>query len=246
MATRPPRSTGLSVLEREVFNVTQAAKLLGVPPPTARSWLDGAKRKGVTYPPVVRASRTRVSIVTWGEYVELEFLAQFRTAQSLQSLRPIIEALRDYYQTPYPLATVMPYLEDGRDVVLNLQRDNDTPEDLRIVVEENRLTKTDVDQFEEVPTKELTAGPRRFVTRAQFDPAGRREVTQLHPRGKQSPIVMDPLVRSGRPAVRGVAVEVLGRLHDAGDDVDYLADAYLMDPDQVQAAIEFARNPSAA
>jgi len=54
-----------------------------------------------------------------------------------------------------------------------------------------------------------------------------------------SPVVIDPLVRFGRPAVLGVATERIWELFDAGESVERIAEGYEMAEDLVQAAIAF-------
>lgn len=61
----------VSILERPVYNVGEAASLLGLRTDRARAWLDGYERAGTSYPPVIRAERSGDEIVTWGEFVEL-------------------------------------------------------------------------------------------------------------------------------------------------------------------------------
>ena len=50
--------------------------------------------------------------------------------------------------------------------------------------------------------------------------------SQIRPLGKVSPVVIDPLVRFGRPAVSGVATERLWELFDAGESVEEIAAGY--------------------
>lgn len=49
-------------------------------------------------------------MVTWGEFVELGYLRQYRRKEvPFQRLRPVIEALRQEFGTPYPLAAAKPF-----------------------------------------------------------------------------------------------------------------------------------------
>ena len=68
----------VSILERPVYGVTEAAGLLGLRADRTRAWLDGYERRGVRYPPVVRSDATGDDIVTWGEFVELGYLREYR------------------------------------------------------------------------------------------------------------------------------------------------------------------------
>ena len=113
----------VSVLDRPVYGLSDAASLLGLNWSRARAWLDGYERKSVRYPPVVRPCSTGETVVSWGEFVELGYLREYRRkGVPLQRLRPVIEALREEFQTPYPLATAKPYVGD-RELVMKLQED---------------------------------------------------------------------------------------------------------------------------
>jgi uncharacterized protein (DUF433 family) len=61
----------------------------------------------------------------------------------------------------------------------------------------------------------------------------------LRPAGDASPVVIDPLVRFGRPTVSGVATDRLWELHDAGESLDEIADAYEIDIGIVRAAVAY-------
>src|SRR5690606_39664564 len=60
----------VAVLDREMFTIGEAARLLRMPPSTLRWWLEGGTRRGKLYPPVIRREPTGSTTVTWGEFVE--------------------------------------------------------------------------------------------------------------------------------------------------------------------------------
>ena len=216
----------VSVLDRPVYGLSDAASLLGLNWSRARAWLDGYERKSVRYPPVVRPCSTGETVVSWGEFVELGYLREYRRkGVPLQRLRPVIEALREEFQTPYPLATAKPYVGD-RELVMKLQEDNDLPQQIAIVVRSGQ-------------TVMLAREAERFFKKVAFDPSDDGDVCRLHPAGRTTPVVIDPLVRFGRPSVESVAVERLWELHDAGESVDEIAEAYEMGRHLVEAAVTY-------
>ena len=153
--TRPPAS----LLERPVYGIVEAAGLLGLRSDRTRAWLDGYARGGVTYPPVIRFERTGADLVTWGEFVELGYLREYRRkGVPLQRLRPVIDALRREFDTPYPLATSRPYVY-GKELILELQEHADLPAAIAIVVR----------SAQEVM---LSEEAKRFVSKVEFDHAG--------------------------------------------------------------------------
>lgn len=215
------------MLDRPVYGTVEAAGYLGLRPDRVRAWLDGYDRAGTVYPPVVRPTPTGSDIVTWGEFVELGYLREYRRkGVPLQKLRPVIEALRHEYATPYPLATARPFVM-GKELVLELQEQHELPAAIAIVVRSGQ-------------TVALTAEARRFFHKVEFDATGTDGVARrLRPAGPASPVVIDPLVRFGRPSVAGVATERLWELHDAGESVAEIADGYGLPAESVRAAVAY-------
>lgn len=216
----------VSILERPVYGVAEAAGLLGLRSDRARAWLDGYERRGVGYPPVIRIDSTGSDIVTWGEFVELGYLREYRRkGVPLQRLRPVIDALRREFDTAYPLATAKPYIY-GKELVRELQEKNDIPRSIAIVISTGQ-------------TIALADEATRFLKKVEFDPPGEGDVRRLRPAGAASPVVIDPLVRFGQPSVRGVATERLWELFDAGESLDEIAEGYDMSTELVRAAVAY-------
>lgn len=216
----------VSILERPVYGVVEAAGLLGLRPDRTRAWLDGYQRAGVRYPPVIRSEPTSDDVVTWGEFVELGYLREYRRkGVPLQRLRPVIDELRDEFDTPYPLATARPYVL-GKDLVLEVQERHDLPVPIAIVIRSGQQVL-------------LAEEANRFFKKVQFDPPERGDVRRIYPAGQASPVVIDPLVRFGRPSVEGVATDRLWELFDAGESVDEIAAGYDLPREHVRAAIAY-------
>ncbi len=215
-----------SILERPVYGVSEAAGLLGLRSDRARAWLDGYRRSGVEYPPVIREKHTGEDLVTWGEFVELGYLREYRReGVALQRLRPVIEELRREFHTPYPLATARPYVY-GKELVLEVQERHDLPTSIAIVVRSGQEIL-------------LADAAKHFFRKIEFDPANPDAVYRIYPAGPASPVVIDPLVRFGRPSVSGVATERLWELADAGETIDEIAEGYELLVDDVRAAVAY-------
>jgi hypothetical protein len=67
-----------------------------------------------------------------------------------------------------------------------------------------------------------------FFKKVEFELPEEGDVRRLRPGGLASPVVIDPLVRFGRPSVQGVATERLWELFDAGESIEQIADGYEM------------------
>ena len=219
-------NASVSILERAVYGTAEAARHLGLRPERARAWLDGYRRAGVQYPPVIRQATTGDDVVTWGEFVELGYLREYRSqGVPLQRLRPVIDELRRHLDTPYPLATAQPYVLD-RELVLDVQERNDLPSQIAVVIRSGQQVL-------------LTERASRFYRKAEFSTPGEGDVQRLRPAGPVSPVVIDPLVGFGRPTVDNVATERLWELFDAGEDVNEIADGYDLPVERVRSAITY-------
>ena len=146
-----------AILERPVYGVSEAAGLLGLRSDRAWAWLDGYARSGVDYPPVIRGQHTGQDLVTWGEFVELGYLREYRRKGiPLQRLRPVIDELRREFHTPYPLATARPYVY-GKELVLEVQERHDLPTPIAIVIRSGQEIL-------------LADAAKQFFKKVEFDP----------------------------------------------------------------------------
>ena len=217
----------VSILERPTYEIGSAADVLRISRYQLRAWLDGYERGGKQHPPVIRPESTGDDIVTWGEFVELGYLREYRKeGVPLQRLRPVISRLREELQTPYPLATAKPYVDGSRELVLELQDEHDLPDSMFMVIRSGQMLL-------------LAEEADRYYKKVVFEPPHDGDAYRIHPAGPDNPIVVDPLVRFGRPNVDGVEVERLWELRDAGESVEEIADSYDMRRDWVNAAIKF-------
>ena len=214
-----------SVLDRPVYGLGEASRLLGLRRDRVGAWLDGYERQGVRYPPVIRESMTGDEIVTWGEFVELGYLREYRRCGvPLQRLRPVIDELREVFGTPYPLATARPY-EFDKELVLRIQELTHLPSEIAMVIRSGQHLL-------------LKDRAHRFFRKVEFDPEAEGAV-RIFPAGPTSPVVIDPLVRFGRPNVAGVATDRLWELFDAGEPLNEIADGYDLGLDLISAAIAY-------
>lgn len=223
----------IHALERDIYGMSEAAHLLGLRTPTTlRRWIDGYGK----YPPVIRLQPTGSDLVTWGEFVEARYLTEYRRRHQipLQRLRPAIVALREHFDTPYPLAHAAAYLEVGnRELLLRLQEEHHLGRRLApLVVLRN--------------SQYVLAEPAQsFVEKADFG-GDSGAVVRLYPLDKRQPVVIDPELSFGAPSVRGIRTENLFELFTAGESLEAIAHAYDIEPSDVEAAVRFESAPRAA
>lgn len=193
------------------YSLSEAARFLRVHPSTLRWWLEGGKRGGKVYPPVLREESTGSSELTWYEFIEAGLLREYRRDLSLRRLRPLVSALREEFQVPNPLATIQPYVGPGRTLVRNLQNQLDIPEELWMVIGSGQLALT----------KESDA----FFKRVGFyAPTGAAEMYIVMP--AEEPVILDPRKSFGVPTVKGIRSETLSELALAGDPYDMIINIY--------------------
>ena len=222
----------VQALYRPLYAIGEAALLLRIPPQTLRRWLDGAQVGGRTYPPVIRQYRTGSDEVTWAEFVEAGFLREYRAKDvSLQSLRPLVDQLRDKFQVPYPLAHFKPRVDpSGKELVFELQQMVELADELVLVRRTGREGHWQLQWAEPVEA---------FLEKVDFDAQGVAE--RLWPEGKSSPIAIDPDLSFGIPQIHGIRTEIIAEAADAGEDAESIARSWNLDLEEVRAAIEWER-----
>lgn len=216
-----------NLLDRPVYGLAQVDRLLGLTSGTARRWIDGYKRGGHRYDPVVRPEPTGEELVTWGEFVETRLLSEYRDAGvPVLRLRPAIERLREKFHPKYPLAHAKPYLDvAGKELVLEVQESVGLERELQIVVVRN-------DQIV------LTKPAANFIRSAEFNPSD-QVVERLRPHADISEVLIDPLRQFGEPVVRSVRTEIIAEHIRAGESIDAIVDIYELPRPSVEAALRY-------
>ena len=212
----------------------EAARQLAIPATTLIRWLEGENRAGTSYPPVLREQPTGQPDMTWGEVVEARYLRAYRAKNvPMQRLRPFIAGMRQEFGVPYPLAHFRPFTS-GRRLLLEVQEQLHLPEALRMIYE--------------VSPGQLILDPRvvGFLERVDFSDSGEQEALRIRPAGKDSPVVIDPLISSGASTVRGIRTEILAEQANAGAPVDEIAEDFSLPLDMVKAALSYEWSADAA
>ena len=212
----------VAVLEREVYEAGEAARLLGLPVRTLRNWLNGYTGRGKSYSPVIRVEPTGSDILTWGEFIEAGYLNEYRRVHkvSLPEIRTFIDKWRADLGVPHPLAHKKPYAGPGPGLVEHGEQTDGEPVMWRH--RDGQLL--------------MTTWAERFVDKVEFGPTVAR---RYFPVGKDHPVIIDPQRSFGVPTVDGIRTEVVYEMFLAGDPVDEIAYGYDLDRNLVEAAIRF-------
>ena len=225
--------TSVDVLAREMFSEAEAARLLRVPQNTLNYWLEGGKRRGKIYKPVIRVEpRGARAAVTWAEFIEAGLLREYRRRHRvpMPELRAFIDVLRERYGVPYPLAHHRPFVAD-RQLLLEAQETSRLDPDYCLVATvRGQLVLTPPSQF--------------FIERVTWDgdiAAGWRPHDD-----PQSPVRIDPDRRFGRPSVSGISTAVLWEHAEAGEDAEELAETFELSLSDVRWALAYEMSLRAA
>lgn len=221
----------IDLLERPVYGLGQVDRVLGLRGGTARRWIDGYRRGGKSYPPVVREEPTGDEIVTWGEFVETRLLAEYRDAGvPMVRMRPAVDALRAELQTPYPLASARTWLDvHGRELVRRIQEEVQLDRPLALVV-----VRSGQHVLDWSPPAE---GFRKSV---EWTGAGvSAQPRLLRPAEDLLEVAIDPLRGFGEPVVRNVRTEALAELFRAGESPDAIAEMYELPRPTVDEALRY-------
>lgn len=213
-----------SLLNRAIYSYADVDRIVGLGAGTARRWLEGYRRSGTFYDPILRLEPTGSDAVTWGEMVEARLVAEFRSRDvPLQRLRPAIVRLREEFGH-YPLAHARPFLDvEGRELVRVIQEQVGLERSLQLVVVRNGQLV-------------LVDAAERFRSAVEYvDDV----VARLTPDPRTPGVVLDPTRTFGQPAVRNVRTESLAEDFRAGTSREDLADLYDLSPQEVDEAIRF-------
>lgn len=221
----------VSLLDRVVLSVPEAARQLRIPQSTLRHWLEGHTVRGKWYEPVLRPTPEGHNQVTWGEMVEASYLRRYREHRvPMQQLRPFIERAREVFDTRYPLAHRAPFVGGGRKLLLEVQNAVNLNPDLRAVIE---LKSGQL---------ELDYRAHSYIEHVEFGDLV-DEVYRLRPDGRKSPVVNDPRLSAGSATVRGIRTEILAEQATAGASIREIAEDFGLSVGEVSAALhhEFAQ-----
>lgn len=221
----------VTVLERELYTETAAARLLRVPSATLHYWLEGEGGRGGHHDPVIRTERKgRGAPVTWAEFIEAGLLREYRQKRvPMAKIRQFIHTLRTDFDVPYPLADRRPWIDTGRGrgLVYEAQVSAGLEAKFALVAMANH-------QYV------LTPASQSFLDRVDWNgdsPAAYRPHDD-----PASPVRCQPDMRFGKPAIRGISTVVVREQHDAGLDDDEIASMFDMTEDDVFFALAYEKS----
>jgi uncharacterized protein (DUF433 family) len=226
---------GMSVdgLDREMFTEAEAARLLRVSQRTLNYWLEGGEYRGRVYRPIIRVEpRSGHAPVAWAEFVEAGLLREYRQTHRvpMAELRSFIDHVRHEYGIPYPLADQRPYVS-GKELLSEAQDAAGLDVGLCLVatVRGQYVLTPAADAFYKRVTWE---GDAPISWRPHDDP--------------QSPVLIQPGLRSGRPSVSGISTEAIWEHDLSGETASDIAADFDLTEDDVRWALAYETSARAA
>lgn len=224
---------GVRVLEREMYTEAEAARLLRVSQNTLNYWLEGGQFRGHRYMPVIREQpRGSRAPVTWAEFVEAGLLREYRRTHGvpMAELRRFIDLMRAEFSVPYPLADRRPFVS-GRELLAEVQDASELAAEFCLVayVRGQFVLTPPADSFYKRVTWE---GDLAAAWRPHDDP--------------QSPVLISPGTRFGRPAIKGISTEALWEHEQDGETISEIAADFNLEDEEVRWALAYETSARAA
>lgn len=227
-----------SRLTNPAYTPRQVAAIVEASTASVRNWFAGYSRGGVQYPAVVStaalldSSPLRLSFL---EMSEAFIIARMRKlGVPLQRIRNAREFVREEWQCDHPFAEKRFSLLGGR-IIHQFEEQYPDASSEAIAVDGGGASA----EPNWVLPGFIQHAIGMFDYRADLAP---HWVERLYPRGRDVPLVADPLIRGGHVTIRDtmLSVEVILRRSLSGDPDELIADDYAISLPEVRSALEFA------
>lgn len=210
--------------EIPAYPVFEAAKYIGVPTSTLRSWIHGTK----TFSPIIALSSATDGQLSFFNLVEAFVIAGLRRHHnmSLQKIRTSVDQLEAYAPTlNHPLANA-----DLVTLAREIFVDNAGGEFVNVTRKPGQMgLRGIIEQVSERVEKDLRGAQRLYPFT--------RERIELSPQF----VVIDPRVQFGRPVIAGTGIPtaVIHERWKAGDSVRALVEDYDRTEDEIEEALRY-------
>ncbi|MGG6295967.1 DUF433 domain-containing protein [Leptolyngbya sp. AN02str] len=218
------------------YPVTDAARYLGIPVVTLRSWLKSRpsadNNDQPALEPLIQRPDPNLPQLSFTNLVEAHVLRIIRATHGvkLDKVRKALDYMSQQFDTAHPLV-MKRFQTDGVDLFVDQM---------------DRLVN--VSRSGQLAMRETL---KHLLTRVEWDEEG--IATRFFPLIESVPesekvIFLDPAIRFGKPVIAGTGIPTASivSLIDAGDEIEDVADEFDCTPAQVRAAIQFEAQNRAA
>lgn len=197
------------------YRVGAAARYAQTTRQTVTRWHHGTEAGAAGMP-----EREPREALSYFQLIEVAVVAAFRRkGVSLKAVRTARDYAAQQFECEYPFAQ-LEFARAGRELLLNLEDIHPGDEEGAIVA--SKWGQRAWDEF--LPEFEYGEG---------------EVVVQWHVRGKDSPILIDPRIAFGAPAVNGIPTWAIKGRREAGETLDDIVDDFDLKVEEVVAALEF-------
>lgn len=201
------------------YQVNETARYAGITTQTIRNWqrAEGGRAGAL-------ARRPKGAALSYLQLVEVAFVSVMRgIGIPLAEIKDTRDYVAQQLQSEYPFAQHR-FLTDGQNIIMELKEfePGASPDKLVLVGKGGQLA-----------WKDIIA--RKF---AEFD-YKQGLAARWHVAGKDSPVIIDPQIAFGAPAVRGVPTWAISGRSNAGEAIVDIAQDFMIDPADVERALAF-------
>lgn len=199
------------------YQIAEAANYAGVTPQTVAAWHRGENE--------LLTSRDEKAALSYMQLIELAVVAAFRkTGVPLKNIRATREYAKNHLKKEYPFATYR-FKEEARHLYLDSNQLQD--------VAPGSVVQTD--QGGQLAWQTVIGRLREF----DYEDEHEGLALKWHVAGRSSPIIIDPRIAFGTPAVKGTPTWIIKGRFDAGESVSDIAEDFHINPSDVREALKF-------
>jgi uncharacterized protein (DUF433 family) len=199
------------------YQIAEAAKYAGIAPQTVAAWHKIEQQ--------LLSAREEKASLSYMQLIEVAVVAAFRKmGVPLKNIRATREYARHYIKSEYPFATFR-FKEEAKHLYLDSYELDDIAPG----------TVVQTDQGGQLAWEAVIGRLREFDYEAEHEGLA----LKWHVAGRSSPIIIDPRIAFGAPAVKGTPTWVIKGRWDAGESDSDIADDFRIDPSDVKEALKF-------
>jgi uncharacterized protein (DUF433 family) len=199
------------------YQLREAARYAQIGADTVADWHKVGRRKTLS-------AREGKAALSYLQLIEVAVVAAFRRAGlSLNNIRETREYVAKQFECEFPFAQYK-FKADGKRLVMDFQQ---------IAGEKGEGKVLRPDQGGQLAW-EIILGRL-----SEFDYETKGIAVKWRVAGQKSPIIIDPRIAYGAPAIKGTPTWVLSGRWEAGEAVSDIAEDFDLTPEEVREALEF-------
>ena len=199
------------------YQIAEAARYADIAPQTVAAWHSIDKK--------LLSVRDERAPLSYMQLIEVAVVAAFRKMNvPMKNIRATRDYAKHHLKTEFPFATFR-FKEEARHLYLDSNQLDD--------VAPGSVVATD--QGGQLAWQSFIGRLREF----DYEDEHEGLALKWHVAGRGSPIVIDPRIAFGTPAVKGIATWVIKGRWEAGESGTDIAEDFVINPEDVKEALRF-------